>query len=192
VIVVVDNRDSFVHNLARYARELGHETIVVRCDAVSVDDVAALGPSHIVLSPGPCTPDEAGVSVDLVRELGPSVPVLGVCLGHQCIATAYGGRVERGRPVHGKRSLVHHDGRGVYAGLVAPFAGARYHSLVATDLPDVLRSTARTADGVLMGVRHARFPVEGVQVHPESVLTALGDRILAAFLDQPDGVPVTP
>ena len=184
-VLVVDNYDSFTYNLVQRLRVLGAEVEVVRNDRATVAEVAAGGFTHVVVSPGPGRPEDAGISVEVVRAVGATTPVLGVCLGHQCIATAYGGRVERGRPVHGQRSLVHHDGRGVYAGLVAPFAGARYHSLVVTDLPDVLRATAWTADSVLMGVRHARFPVEGVQVHPESVLTGPGDRILAAFLDQP-------
>jgi para-aminobenzoate synthetase component II len=193
VIVVVDNRDSFVHTLARYARELGHDTVVVRCDAVSVDDVAALGPSHIVLSPGPCTPDEAGVSVDLVRELGPSVPVLGVCLGHQCVGRAYGGTVARAlRPMHGRASPISHDGEGLFAGLPDPLVAGRYHSLVVSPdgLPGDLVVTARSAEGEIMGLRHRRHPVAGVQFHPESVLTEHGHALLGAFLGRPgSGAP---
>ena len=184
-VLVVDNYDSFTYNLAQRLRVLGAEVDVVRNDRTTVAEIAASDVSHLVISPGPGRPEDAGISVDVIRALGPTVPVLGVCLGHQCIAAAYGARVVRGHPVHGKRSLVHHDGLGAYAGLVAPFAGARYHSLVVTDPPADLRATARTGDGVLMGLRHASYPVEGVQVHPESVLTDVGDRILAAFLDQP-------
>jgi anthranilate synthase/aminodeoxychorismate synthase-like glutamine amidotransferase len=188
MIVVVDNRDSFVHTLARYARELGHETVVVRCDAVSVADVAALAPSRIVLSPGPCTPDEAGVSVDLVRELGSSVPVLGVCLGHQCVGRAYGGTVARARrPMHGRSSPISHDGEGLFAGLPDPLVAGRYHSLVVSPdgLPGDLVVTARSAEGEIMGLRHRRHPVAGVQFHPESVLTEHGHALLGAFLGQP-------
>jgi para-aminobenzoate synthetase/4-amino-4-deoxychorismate lyase len=181
--LIVDNYDSFTYNLAQRLRVLGAEVEVVRNDAATVAEVAAGGFSHVIVSPGPGRPEDAGISVEVVRALGRTTPVLGVCLGHQCIGAAYGAPVVRTpHPVHGKRSIVHHDGRGVYAALSAPFAGARYHSLVVTDLPTDLVATAHTGDGVLMGLRHAAFPVEGVQVHPESVLTDVGDRILAAFL----------
>ena len=185
MILVIDNYDSFVHNLARYVRELGFATEVVRCDALSVDQVAARRPSHIVISPGPCTPNEAGVSVPLVRRLGPEIPILGVCLGHQCIGQAFGGQIVRARrPMHGMASRIAHDGEGLFAGLPDPLVGGRYHSLVveAADLPEELVVTARSEDGEIMGVRHREHPIEGLQFHPESVLTEHGHDLLRAFL----------
>ena len=189
-VVLVDNRDSFVHNLARYVRVLGRPTEVVRSDEVTVDDVAALAPSHIVVSPGPCGPPEAGVSVPLIRALGDRVPVLGVCLGHQCIGAAYGGRVVRARrPMHGKASPIAHDGAGVFAGLPDPLHATRYHSLVVAPdgLPDALVPTAWSEEGEIMALRHRVHPVVGVQFHPESILTEHGEDLLRAFLDQPSG-----
>ena len=185
MILVIDNYDSFVHNLARYVRELGFATEVVRCDALSVDQVAARRPTHIVISPGPCTPNEAGVSVPLVRRLGPEIPILGVCLGHQCIGQAFGGQIVRARrPMHGMASRIAHDGEGLFAGLPDPLVGGRYHSLVveAADLPEELVVTARSEDGEIMGVRHREHPIEGLQFHPESVLTEHGHDLLRAFL----------
>ena len=185
MILVIDNYDSFVHNLARYVRELGFATEVVRSDALSVDQVAARRPSHIVISPGPCTPNEAGVSVPLVRRLGPEIPILGVCLGHQCIGQAFGGQIVRARrPMHGMASRIAHDGEGLFAGLPDPLVGGRYHSLVveAADLPEELVVTARSEDGEIMGVRHREHPIEGLQFHPESVLTEHGHDLLRAFL----------
>jgi len=185
VIAVIDNRDSFVHNLARYIRRLGWETQVMRCDEVTVEEVAALAPSHLVVSPGPCTPDEAGVSVPLVRRLGPRVPTLGVCLGHQCIGQAFGGRVVRARrPMHGKASAIAHDGDGVFAGLPNPLGATRYHSLVveSRDLPDELVVTAWSEEGEIMALRHRDHPIVGLQFHPESVLTDHGEDLLRAFL----------
>ncbi len=185
MIVVIDNYDSFVHNLARYVRELGWETQVVRCDAVSVDEVAAMEPSHIVLSPGPCTPNEAGVCVPLVRRLGPTIPVLGVCLGHQCIGQAFGGQIVRARrPMHGKASRIRHDGEGVFAGLPDPLHATRYHSLVveARDLPEELVITAWSEEGEIMALRHHEHPIVGLQFHPESVLTEHGHALLMGFL----------
>ncbi len=185
VIVLIDNHDSFVHNLARYVRELGWSTAVVRCDAVGVADVAAMEPTHLIISPGPRTPAEAGVSVDVVRTLGPRVPTLGVCLGHQCIGQAFGGRVVRARrPMHGTASWISHDGRGIYAGLPDPLLATRYHSLVVAPegLPDELEVTARSEEGEIMGLRHREHPIVGVQFHPESVLTVLGHDLLRAFL----------
>ncbi|MGE0027500.1 MAG: aminodeoxychorismate/anthranilate synthase component II [Thermoleophilia bacterium] len=189
-VVLIDNRDSFVHNLARYVRVLGRPTEVVRSDEVTVADVAALEPSHLVVSPGPCGPAEAGVSVPLIRALGARVPVLGVCLGHQCIGAAYGGRVVRAlRPMHGKASPIAHDGTGVFAGLPDPLHATRYHSLVVSPqgLPDALVPTAWSEEGEIMALRHRAHPVVGVQFHPESILTEHGEALLRAFLDQPSG-----
>jgi para-aminobenzoate synthetase/4-amino-4-deoxychorismate lyase len=187
-VLLVDNYDSFAYNLAQYAEELGAAVHVVRNDERPATDLVAAvargDVTHVVLSPGPGGPHEAGVSTELVRLLGGRVPVLGVCLGHQCIAAAYGARVVRGRrPVHGKPALVHHDGRGIFAGVDGPLVAARYHSLVVEDLPAELEATAWTADGTLMGLRHRHHRVEGVQVHPESILTPLGHTLLGTFLD---------
>ncbi|HEX2050774.1 MAG TPA: aminodeoxychorismate/anthranilate synthase component II [Actinomycetota bacterium] len=185
-LLLVDNYDSFVYNLAQAFGACGGEPVVVRNDA-PLDDLVALAPDAVVVSPGPGTPDDAGVSVDAVRAFGARVPVLGVCLGHQCIGVAFGGRVVRAPvgPVHGKTSPVHHDGAGVFAGVPSPMAATRYHSLsIAEDAwPDALDVTARSDDGVVMGVRHRERPVEGVQFHPESVVTEHGPRVLANFVD---------
>jgi anthranilate synthase/aminodeoxychorismate synthase-like glutamine amidotransferase len=186
LILVIDNYDSFVHNLARYLRELGHETEIVRNDAIDAAGVARRRPSHLVLSPGPCTPNEAGVSLALIRELGGDVPILGVCLGHQCIGQAYGGRVVRARrPMHGRTSLVRHVGEGVFAGLPNPLQAARYHSLVVSPdgLPDALVPTAWSEEGEIMALRHREHPVVGVQFHPEAVLTEHGYDMLRNFLE---------
>ena len=185
MILLIDHYDSFVWNLARAVVELGAEAVVRRQDAITVDQVAALDPSHIILSPGPCTPREAGISVDVVRRLGASTPILGVCLGHQCIAVAYGARIGRAlRPVHGKAANIQHDGAGVFAGLTNPFRAARYHSLVVdpASLPAELVVTATSDEGEVMGLAHASHPVVGVQFHPESVLTVDGPLLLANFL----------
>jgi anthranilate synthase/aminodeoxychorismate synthase-like glutamine amidotransferase len=185
MILVLDNYDSFVYNLARYLGELGCETRVLRNDAVSVADVAAMAPQAVVISPGPCTPAEAGISVELVRELSASIPTLGVCLGHQAIGEALGARVVRAStPVHGTSSLVWHDSTPLFAGIENPFCAARYHSLcvVESTLPPDVRVTARTDDGVVMAVEHHSRPLFGVQFHPESVLTNCGHRLLANFL----------
>lgn len=186
MILVIDNYDSFVHNLARYFRELGQATEVRRNDAIALDDIDAMKPSHIVLSPGPCTPDEAGISVALVEAFGAAIPILGVCLGHQCIGQAYGARIVRAqRPMHGKTSLVHHDAQGVFAGLPNPLGAARYHSLVvaADGLPSDLAATAHSEQGEIMALRHRRHRVIGVQFHPEAILTDRGYDLLRNFLD---------
>ena len=179
MILLIDNYDSFVHNLARYLEELGQRTRVVRNDAV-----LDLAPESIVLSPGPCDPSKAGICLDVVRQLGSRIPILGVCLGHQAIAEAYGGRVVRDVPRHGHTSEVLHDGVGVFEDVPSPFPAARYHSLLVSrdGLPAELEVTARTRDGKIMGLRHRVHPVVGLQFHPESVLTKHGHRLLANFL----------
>ena len=185
-ILVIDNYDSFTYNLVQYLGELGEPPEVARNDEVTLAEVAAMNLMGVVISPGPCTPAEAGISTDLVRELGPQLPILGVCLGHQCIGEAYGARVVRApRVMHGKLSAIHHDGRGVFRGLPDPFTATRYHSLVIEPdtVPAALEVTARTEDGVVMGVRHREHPVEGVQFHPESILTDGGHTLLRNFLD---------
>ncbi|HVG81620.1 MAG TPA: aminodeoxychorismate/anthranilate synthase component II [Methylomirabilota bacterium] len=187
MILLIDNYDSFVFNLARYVGELGHAREVVRNDAVTVAEIAALAPEAIILSPGPCTPKEAGISNQVIAELGPRIPILGVCLGHQCIAETYGGLVVRARrPMHGKTSLVAHDGKGVFQGLPDPLRVTRYHSLVAepSRVPPELEVTALSPEGEIMGLRHRSHPVEGVQFHPEAVLTERGHDLLANFLRQ--------
>ena len=186
MVLLIDNYDSFVHNLARYVRELGEEAVVVRNDKVTLDDIAALRPERIILSPGPCTPGEAGVSTGVVQRFGPVKPVLGVCLGHQCIGAAYGAEIVRaGKPVHGRTSEVIHDGSGVFAGIGSPLIGARYHSLVIAhgSLPPALRLVGyATDDGEIMAVEHVMHPVYGVQFHPESAATRHGHDLIANFL----------
>ncbi len=185
MLLLIDNYDSFVHNLARYFVELGCETQVVRNDAVTVAEVRAMAPSAIVISPGPCTPREAGVSVPIIRELAPSIPILGVCLGHQAIAAALGGQVIRAdEPVHGRTSWIEHDERRLFANLPNPFRAMRYHSLIVDEvtLPSDLIVTARTEDGIPMALQHERWPLFGVQFHPESVLTQQGRLLLSNFL----------
>ncbi|MFL5511207.1 MAG: anthranilate synthase component II [Gemmatimonadales bacterium] len=192
MILLIDNYDSFVYNLARYVRELGEVPLVRRHDAVTVDEIEALGPSHIIISPGPCTPAEAGISTQVVRQLGERIPVLGVCLGHQCIGAAYGAEIVRaGRPMHGKPSRIHHQAQGLFAGLPSPFTATRYHSLVIApaSVPPDLRVTATSEDGEIMAVQHASNPVYGVQFHPESVLSEQGYRLLDHFLH---GIPPSP
>lgn len=186
MVLLIDNYDSFVHNLARYVRELGEEALVVRNDALTLDDIAALRPERIILSPGPCTPNEAGVSNGIVLRFGPVTPVLGVCLGHQCIGAAYGAAIVRaGRPVHGRTSDVIHDGSGVFAGIGSPLVGARYHSLVIArpSMPPELRLVGYASDdGEIMAVEHVTHPVYGVQFHPESAATRHGHDLIANFL----------
>ena len=185
-VLLLDNRDSFVWNLARYVRELGAYAKVVRSDATTVDEVRREGATHLIVSPGPCTPAEAGVSVDAIRALGATTPILGVCLGHQAIGAAFGGRVVRSRhPMHGKTSPITHDGSGVLRGLPSPFAATRYHSLVVerSSLPAELIVQATSPDGEIMALRHRTFPIHGVQFHPESILTAEGHQLLRNFID---------
>ena len=185
MILLVDNYDSFTFNLAQYLGELGAPPLVKRNDEITIDAIAEMRPSHIVISPGPGRPEAAGISVDVIRRFGPETPVLGVCLGHQGIGLAFGGEVVRApQLMHGKISTVEHDGRGVFRGVSQPFAAGRYHSLIVADpLPADLEAAARTEDGTLMGVRHRRFPIHGVQFHPESILTGEGKRLLRNFLD---------
>jgi len=192
MILLIDNYDSFVYNLARYVKELGETPLVRRHDAIDPDEILRLRPSHIIISPGPCSPKEAGVSTEVVQRLGTEIPILGVCLGHQCIGAAYGGEIVRaGRPMHGKISRIHHTGRGIFAGLPNPFIATRYHSLVIApaSVPPALVVTATSEDGEIMAVQHTEHPVYGVQFHPESVLTEHGYRLLDHFLH---GVPDTP
>jgi anthranilate synthase component 2/para-aminobenzoate synthetase component 2 len=192
VILVIDNYDSFAYNLVQYLGELGGEPVVYRNDAITIEQIAAISPSHIVISPGPCTPLEAGVSNDVIRYFRGRIPILGVCLGHQCIGYVYGGLIQRADiPVHGKDSLIFHDGETVFRGLASPLVGGRYHSLIigTEGLPASLEVSARTEDGVIMGVRNRRDVVEGVQFHPESILTPGGHEILSNFLSLPKPLP---
>ena len=193
-ILILDNYDSFVFNLSRYLVEMGCRTDVVRNDAITVAEIARRRPDALIISPGPCTPREAGVSVAAVAELVGQVPILGVCLGHQVIAAALGGRVVRApEPVHGRTSAIHHTGQRLFHGLPNPLRATRYHSLIVEErsLPDCLAVTARTADGLIMAVEHRERPVFGVQFHPESVLTQSGHRLLANFLRLADLVPAS-
>jgi anthranilate synthase/aminodeoxychorismate synthase-like glutamine amidotransferase len=182
-LLMIDNYDSFTYNLVHLFEELGAEVVTVRNDAITADEAVELAPDRLVVSPGPGRPVDAGVSLEIVRRLGETTPTLGVCLGHQAIVEAFGGTVGQAMALlHGKASVVTHDGAGVYAGLPEELEVGRYHSLAATDVPDELTVTARTADGEVMGVRHTRFPIEGVQFHPESVLTPLGPELARNFL----------
>jgi len=185
MLLVIDNYDSFTYNLVQYLGELGQEIRVVRNDEIAATDIAGIAPSHIVISPGPCTPNEAGISLDTIRQYAGKIPILGVCLGHQSIGQAFGGKVVRAaRVMHGKTSPILHEGQGVFAGLPSPFEATRYHSLLVerASLPDCLEVTARTAEDEIMGLRHRTLPVEGVQFHPESVLTQGGHQMLANWL----------
>jgi anthranilate synthase/aminodeoxychorismate synthase-like glutamine amidotransferase len=186
-LLLIDNYDSFTYNLVQAFLVLGAEVLVHRNDAITIEEAAALEPTHLCISPGPGTPREAGVSMQMIAALAGRVPVLGVCLGHQSMVEVWGGEVVRaGRLMHGKVSMVEHDGRGVFAGLPQPFAAGRYHSLIARPetMPEVLEVTARTAEGEIMGVRHRELTVEGVQFHPESILTPDGPALLGNFLAQ--------
>jgi len=185
MLLMLDNYDSFTWNLVQYLGELGASVRVVRNDAITLDEVEALQPERIVISPGPCTPNEAGISVPLIRRYAGKIPLLGVCLGHQAIGQAFGGRIIRAqRVMHGKLSSIVHDGRGVFRGIPSPFTATRYHSLAIerSSLPPVLDVTATSEDGEIMGVRHREFAVEGVQFHPEAILTEHGKKLLANFL----------
>jgi para-aminobenzoate synthetase component II len=185
VILLIDNYDSFTYNLVQYLGELGQEPVVYRNDAITLEQIEKLKPSHIIISPGPCTPLEAGISNDVIRRFRGRIPILGVCLGHQCIGYVYGGIVRRADlPMHGKESAVFHDGKTIFKGLPSPLTAGRYHSLVIDDktLPAVLEVSARTEDGVIMAVRDPQSAVEGVQFHPESIMTPKGHDILSNFL----------
>jgi anthranilate synthase/aminodeoxychorismate synthase-like glutamine amidotransferase len=186
MILVIDNYDSFTYNLVQYLGELGAEMRVFRNDEITVEKAVALNPEKVLVSPGPCTPKEAGVSCDIIREFGPRIPLFGVCLGHQSIGDVYGGNVIRAdRLMHGKTSPIIHDGKSVFKGLPSPFDATRYHSLIIerSSLPDCLKITAWTAEGEIMGVRHREYNVHGVQFHPESILTVEGKKLLQNFLD---------
>jgi anthranilate synthase/aminodeoxychorismate synthase-like glutamine amidotransferase len=191
-LLLLDNYDSFTYNLAQYLGELGHAPVVRRNDEITMGEIEAMQPDRIVVSPGPGRPEDAGITVDVIRDFGQRVPVLGVCLGHQGIGYAFGGAVVRA-PVlmHGKVSSVQHDGRGLFAGVSQPFVAGRYHSLIVSDPPPgILEVSARTDDGIIMGLRHREWPVHGVQFHPESVLTGEGRKILRNFLEVPRPAPL--
>jgi para-aminobenzoate synthetase component 2 len=186
MILVIDNYDSFVYNLAQYLGELGWNPVVHRNDSISVADIEAMRPSHVVISPGPGTPDDAGISNETIRQLGGKIPILGVCLGHQCIGQVYGGTIVRAAvPMHGKTSPIMHDGKTIYQGLANPFEAARYHSLVIEpkSVPPCLEVSSRTESGEIMGARHREYVVEGVQFHPESIMTPVGHDLLRNFLN---------
>jgi anthranilate synthase/aminodeoxychorismate synthase-like glutamine amidotransferase len=185
MLLVIDNYDSFTYNLVQYLGEMGQEVRVVRNDELPAAEIAALGPSHIVISPGPCTPNEAGISLEVIKTYAGKIPILGVCLGHQAIGQAFGGKVVRAaRVMHGKTSQISHDGKGLFTGLPNPFEATRYHSLIIerSSVPDSLDVTAETAEKEIMAVRHKTLPVEGVQFHPESFLTTCGKDLLRNFI----------
>lgn len=192
MIFILDNYDSFTYNLVQYMGELGAELVVHRNDRITCDEIADLAPEKIVISPGPCTPNEAGISMQVVERFAGQIPILGVCLGHQSIGQVYGGTVARAPYImHGKTSDIHHDGEGVYDGLPTPFTATRYHSLIVErdSVPDCLQVVAETDDGLVMGLRHRELDVEGVQFHPESILTNVGQHLLANFLGLPAPAP---
>jgi anthranilate synthase/aminodeoxychorismate synthase-like glutamine amidotransferase len=185
MILMIDNYDSFTYNLVQYLGQLGEEVVVRRNDEITLEEIQAMNPEAIFISPGPCSPQEAGISVETVRTFHKTIPILGVCLGHQAIASAFGGKVIRaGRIMHGKTSPILNDGRTIFAGLASPFPAGRYHSLIVEreSLPDCLEISAETAEGEIMGLRHKRWPVEGIQFHPESILTPAGKRLIRNFL----------
>jgi len=186
MILMIDNYDSFTYNLVQYLGQLGQDVVVYRNDGITIDEIRRLTPDAIFLSPGPCTPKEAGITVDVIREFHKSVPILGVCLGHQAIGYTFGGNVIRaGRLMHGKTSQILHDGNSIFKGLPNPFTAGRYHSLLVekVSLPSCLEISAETEEGEIMGIRHQEYPVEGIQFHPESILTPHGKRIIKNFLD---------
>jgi anthranilate synthase/aminodeoxychorismate synthase-like glutamine amidotransferase len=186
MLLLIDNYDSFTYNLFQYLSELGEEVMVVRNDKMSLHEIERLSPQRIVISPGPGTPEQAGICNEVIRYLGTRITVLGVCLGHQCIGYSYGAKVSQaGEIKHGKSSLIYHDGKGLFAGLPNPFSAIRYHSLAVMrdDLPDCLEISAWTSNGMIMGLRHRQFPVEGVQFHPESIMTEIGKDLLKNFLN---------
>jgi anthranilate synthase/aminodeoxychorismate synthase-like glutamine amidotransferase len=186
MLLVLDNYDSFTYNIVQYFGELGAQLIVKRNDEITVEEIAAMKPERICISPGPCTPREAGISNEVIRVFGPQLPILGVCLGHQCIGDVFGGEVVRAdRLMHGKTSPIIHDGKGVFAGLPSPFEATRYHSLIVRrdSVPEVLEITAETAEKEIMGLRHREYPIHGVQFHPESILTPEGKQLLKNFLE---------
>lgn len=186
MILMLDNYDSFTYNLVQYLGELGADLQVYRNDKIALEAIVALKPAKIVISPGPCTPEKAGISIDVIKEFAGQVPILGVCLGHQSIGVAFGGQVTRGDyPVHGKTSMVKHDGKTIFSGIENPFEATRYHSLIVDreTLPEALEVSAETEDGVIMGMRHRELPIEGVQFHPESILTGAGMQLLKNWLD---------
>ena len=186
MILLIDNYDSFTYNLYQYLSEFDAEVAVFRNDKLTLEDIEAMSPKGIVISPGPCTPTEAGIATDVILRFGPTIPTLGVCLGHQCVGYAYEGAVGRAEEImHGKTSMIHHDGRGVFRGLPEPFEAIRYHSLAVypQGLPDCLEVSAWTDNGIVMGLRHKEYPIEGVQFHPESIMTTVGKDLLRNFLD---------
>lgn len=187
MLLLIDNYDSFTYNLYQYLAELGAEVVVHRNDQITLNEIERMQPERIVISPGPCTPNEAGLSCQIIETFGARLPLLGVCLGHQAIGQVYGGRIIRApEPMHGKTSLIHHKSQGVFRDLPHPFEANRYHSLIVerSTLPNVLETTAETADGLIMGLRHRTYPVEGVQFHPESIMTPVGKALLRNFLER--------
>lgn len=193
MILVIDNYDSFTYNLVQYLGELGEEIIVRRNDEIDLQGIEELRPDHILLSPGPCTPNEAGITLDVIERFKGTIPIFGVCLGHQAIGQAFGGKVVRAdRLMHGKTSAIHHKGESVFAGLPSPFTATRYHSLIVerASLPDCFEITAETEEGEIMGLRHKTYAVEGVQFHPESIITEHGHQILRNFLNRKAGAGV--